>query len=171
MDLVARVTLLAQRMGAESKSLRTLVNGNVASLAALTTADKSNLVAAINEIKAEADAVSSAVAALNIPVIDDAHIASNKTWSSQKISDSIQAAKDAILGGVPAAALDTIKELADALANDQSAVAALTTAIAGAVRFDQAQTLTAAQKTQACANIGIGEPDTDFVALFNAALV
>lgn len=52
MGLIASLQAFAARAAAESKALRTLINGNAASLSALTTTDKSNLVAAINEIKA-----------------------------------------------------------------------------------------------------------------------
>ena len=37
------------------------------------------------------------------------------------------------------------------------------------VRVDAAQTFTVAERAQGCANLGIGNPDTDFVAAYNAA--
>jgi hypothetical protein len=37
------------------------------------------------------------------------------------------------------------------------------------VRFDASQTLTTPQMLQACTNLGIGDPDTDFLAAYNAA--
>ena len=64
-----------------------------------------------------------------------------------------------------------------ALQNDQTGIAALTAAIDKRVRFDAAQTLTVPEQTQARSNIGavaaadIGDTTTDFVAIFNAALV
>ncbi len=48
--LKVRIENLATRMGTEAKSLRTLINGNVAGLTALTTTAKGNLVLAINEL-------------------------------------------------------------------------------------------------------------------------
>ena len=36
--------------------------------------------------------------------------------------------------------------------------------------FAGAQTLTAEQKTQGCTNLGVGEPETDFVTVFNTGL-
>ena len=68
-------------------------------------------------------------------------------------------------------------ELQQALQNDQTGIAALTAAIDKRVRFDAAQTLTVPEQTQARSNIGavaaadIGDTNTDFVAIFNAALV
>lgn len=49
-DLEQNLNALAGRTAAENKSLRTLINGNLASLAALATTAKTNLVAAINEL-------------------------------------------------------------------------------------------------------------------------
>ena len=37
------------------------------------------------------------------------------------------------------------------------------------VQVDAAQTFTVAEKAQGCANLGIGNPDTDFVAAYNTA--
>ena len=74
-------------------------------------------------------------------------------------------------------AYDTLLELQQALQNDQTGIAALTAAIDKRVRFDAAQTLTVPEQQQARDNIGavaatdIGDTTTDFVAIFNAALV
>lgn len=57
MSLVTNITNLATRIATETKSIKTLVNGNAANLSSLTTTDKTNLVAALNEIKALADAI------------------------------------------------------------------------------------------------------------------
>lgn len=143
------------------------VKGRTGSLASLTTTDKSNLVAAINELKG---AILSAVA------IDDLTIATTSTYSSSKIVAVLNALKADILGGADPA-YDTLLELQQAMQNDQTGIAALTAAIDNRVRFDAAQTLTAPQQNQARQNIGavaatdIGDTDVDLVAIFNAALV
>ncbi len=49
-SLTTRLTDLTTRIATEFKSLRTLVNGNASTNAALKTTAKGNLVAAINEI-------------------------------------------------------------------------------------------------------------------------
>ena len=78
---------------------------------------------------------------------------------------------------VPSPAYDTLLELQRALQNDQTGIAALHRCHRQAVRFDAAQTLTVPEQTQARDNIGavaatdIGDTTTDFVAIFNAALV
>lgn len=93
-------------------------------------------------------------------------------WSADKSVDAIavarQGLKDELLGGV-GPAFDTLKELADALAAENDIIVALTTAVGNRIRFDDVQTLTTAQKLQACTNMGIGDPETDLVAAYTAA--
>lgn len=165
--LETRLRDLATRVGTECKALRTLLNGNAVDLSALTTTAKSNLVAAINELKA-------AVTAAGASEINDAATNTTNTWSSSKISGQITAALNALTTGAPAA-LDTLDELAAALGDDQNFAATTTTALGNRLRFDAAQTLTAPQKAQGNANLGsaalvdTGTLDTDFVAVFNTA--
>lgn len=162
--LQVRITDLATRVATECKSIRTLMNANSSDLSALTTTQKTSLVAAINELK-------SSITALGTPLtISDSTSNTTQVWSSSKVASEIQAAKDAITNGA-ASALDTLSELAAALGNDANFASTLTTALGYRLRFDAAQTLTVGQITQACANIGIGEPDTDFVTTFNSGLV
>ena len=143
------------------------VKGRSGTLTALTTTDKSSLVAAINELKA---AIVTAV------MIDDLQVSTTTTYSSNKVVTLLDALKADILGGADPA-FDTLLELQQALQNDQSGIAALTSAIDKRVRFDAAQTLTVLEQQQARTNIGavaatdIGDVATDFVAIFEAALV
>lgn len=143
------------------------VKGRTGTLTALTTTDKSSLVAAINELKA---AIVTAV------MIDDLQVSTTTTYSSNKVVTLLDALKADILGGADPA-YDTLLELQQALQNDQSGIAALTSAIDKRVRFDAAQTLTVVEQQQARTNIGavaatdIGDVATDFVAIFEAALV
>jgi capsid protein len=143
------------------------VKGRTGTLTALTTTDKSSLVAAINELKA---AIVTAV------MIDDLQVSTTTTYSSNKVVTLLDALKADILGGADPA-YDTLLELQQAMQNDQSGIAALTSAIDKRVRFDAAQTLTVLEQQQARTNIGavaatdIGDVATDFVAIFEAALV
>lgn len=162
--LQVRITDLATRVATEIKSVKTLVNGNAADLSALTTTQKTSLVAAINELKNAVDNAGSSI------TISDSTSSTTQVWSSSKIASEIQAAKDALTNGA-AAALDTLSELASALGNDANFASTITTALGYRLRFDAVQTLTTEQKTQACANLGIGEPDTDFVTTFNSGLL
>ena len=162
--LAARIADLATRLATECKSIRTLVNGNTADLSSLTTTQKTSLVAAINELKAAIDNSGSSI------TISDSTSSTTEVWSSSKVSSAIAQAKSDLVNGA-GAALDTLSELAAALGNDASFASTVTTALGYRLRFDAAQALTTGQKTQACANLGIGEPDTDFVTTFNSGLI
>jgi hypothetical protein len=161
MSLITHIQDLAVRVATECKAHRTLINGNAADLSALTTTAKSNIVAALNEIDALANAAA---------VINDGVTAGGTTWSSSKIGTQITAAINGLVAGAPAA-LDTLKELADAINDDANFTATVTAALGNRVRVDAAQGFTAGQQLQACTNIGIGDPTTDYVATFNAGLL
>lgn len=158
---------LTTRISTEMKLLHTFINGNAADLSGLTTTAKSNLVAALNELKAAIAGASG---------INDAALSTSTSYSSQKTVDTITAAIAAVVDGAPTA-LNTLKELADKLASDDTALSAILTSLDNRVRVDAAQTFTDAQKTQGRANIGaqdaaaIGDPTRDLVAIFNAGLV
>lgn len=162
--LQARITDLATRMATECKSLRTLINTNASDLSALTTTQKGSLVAAINELKSAIDGAGSSI------TISDSTTSTTQVWSSSKVASAIQTAKDELTNGATSA-LDTLAELAAALGNDANFASTVTTSLGYRLRYDAAQTLTAAQKTQACTNLGVGEPDTDFVSKFNSGLL
>jgi hypothetical protein len=161
-SLAERIVTLAQAIGADIKSLVV----NQGSLSGLSTTAKTNLVSAINEIYAQ---LGNAGAQINDTAGNGA---TTVTWSADKIFDTIELAKTAVkneLVNGASAALDTLQELAAALNNDPNFAATIATEVANRVRYDAAQTLSAAQKTQACTNIGIGEPDTNFVTSYTTA--
>ena len=97
-------------------------------------------------------------------------------YSSSKIVTLLDALKAEILGGADAA-YDTLVEIQQLLQNGTSGLDALLAAVNNRVRFDAAQTLTAPEQAQARSNIGavaasdVGNTDTDFVAVFEGALV
>lgn len=163
MSLTTRIESLVIRVAQEFNDVR----AKTGNLANLTTTDKSNLVAAINELQA-------AVAASG--AIDDAQITTTTTYSSSKIVALLDALKSEILGGADAA-YDTLVEIQQLLQNGTSGLDALLAAVNNRVRFDAAQTLTAPEQAQARSNIGavatsdVGDTDTDFVAVFEGALV
>lgn len=168
-----RIQDLATRIATECKSLRTQINGNVVDLSGLATANKSNLVAAINEIKGILDTVSGGGGA----TINDAlNVSTTQTWSITKISSEIAAALNGVLAGAPAA-LDTLQELSAAIGDDANFAATMTQALTNRVRTDtNTQGLTLTQKQNARTNIGafgedeIGNPDTNFVTAFTTGL-
>ena len=150
-----RITALAQAIAADIKRLTT----NEGTLTALTTTDKTSLVNAINELK-------SSIA--NATNINDTSTSKSATWSSDKINTSINNAVSALVNGA-GTTLDTLKELANALGNDANFSTTIATQMGKRVRVDAAQTFTVAEQAQGCANLGIGNPDTDFVAAYNTA--
>jgi len=212
MSLVTNIANAFTRSATESKALRTLINGNLSSLAGLTTTYKTDLVGAVNEVMA---GIGGAGASIN-----DAATNGVNTWSSSKISSedalkapiasptftgtvggitkamvglgsvdnttdvakpvstaqaaAILALKNEILGGA-SAAYDTLGELQALMAADDTEATGFTTALGLRVAVT-AQTFTAPQQTFARNNIGaqeaalIGDPATDFVAVFVAGL-
>lgn len=167
MSLQVRIESLVLRLAAEFKT----IYGQVGTLASLSTTDKTSLVSAINELRTQIDTVAGTT------VIDDANAAATSTtFSASKITSLLDALKADLLGGADAA-FDTLKELQDAILNDQTGIAALLAAVDKRVRFDAAQALTAEEQEQARQNIGalaavaVGDPETDFVAIFETALI
>ena len=110
------------------------------------------------------------------PSINDTTPSSTTVYSSSKTDSQIAASVATLVNGSPAA-LDTLKELADALGGDASFATTTATALGNRLRFDTSQILTGPQKTQGLTNLGaqdastIGDTAADFVATFNSALV
>jgi capsid protein len=129
------------------------VNSKIGNLASLTTTEKSNIVGALNELKT---ALNSAA------IISDSTSSTTSTWSSSKIQTQITSAITALINGADGAS-DTLKELADK-------ITALAQADVGLLSFAQAQTLTAGQQLQGATNLGIGDPNHNYVTAIDAAL-
>lgn len=170
MSLITRINDLATRVATEIKANKVLLNGNAADLQALTTTAKTNLVAALNELKAS-------ITAIGTPAtINDAATNTTQTWSSGKIDTQITAALNALTTGAPTA-MNTLDELAAALGDDANFATTVTSALGNRLRIDAAQGLTAPQQAQARANIGaqdaalIGDPETNYVTTFTAGLL
>ena len=175
MTIESRLIALAQAIGTDVKTLA----ASQGALTALNTTAKSSLVAAINELLA---LTASAGASIDDAAGDGSTAV---TWSADKIFDAIEAAKTAVKNDLTAgasAAMDTLKELADALGNDPAFAATIATDIANRVRFDVAQTLTGPQQAQARDNVGaasaadvaglltgLGTYDRDYSADYTAA--
>jgi hypothetical protein len=147
--LEQRLVAVTQAFGADIKAAR-LARGD---LTQLTTTNKTNLVAAINEVFA---AIGAAGAAINDTSGDGE---TTFTWSANKIFDEIAAArlslKNELTSGA-AAALDTFAELAAAMGNDPNFATTIATGLGLRVRVDASQTFTAPQRNQARNNIGAG---------------
>lgn len=98
------------------------------------------------------------------------------TYSKAETDAAAAAAASAIVDSAPGA-LDTLNELAAALGDDPNFAATTSTALGNRLRVDAAQTLSAGQKQQGQDNLDvysraqIGDPSTDFVTVFESALV
>ena len=173
MTLEERLNALATAIGADHKATRLIIGD----ITALATTDKSSVVKAVNELKAALDNISAGGGGVQIDdTAGDGD--TDVTWSADKIGDMIglamRAVKDDLTAGA-GDALDTLKELADALNNDPNFYQTIANGMAKRVRVDAAQTFTAAEKAQARANIDaygpveLGNPDTDLAAVYTAA--
>ena len=164
MSLETKIIALAQAIGADVKALK----ASDGDLTSLSTTAKGNLVAAINELYTMA-------ASVGVTIDDGAGAgATAVAWSADKIVSEIaiarQGAKDDVINGA-GAALNTLKELADALNNDPNFAATIATDLANRVRYDAFQSLNTTQKLQACTNLGIGDPEANFAAAYATAKV
>ena len=155
MSLQTRLSDLLTRVGTEFKTIRTLISGSATGDVSGLTTTATDLVAAVNEVKVTADAGSAAAAAL----INDGVAGAATTYSSNKITADISAAVSALVGGAPGA-LDTLNELAAALNDDAAFNTTITNSLA--LKANIADTYSQTE---------LGDPETDLVALFNAALV
>lgn len=71
MSLATNITDLVTRVATEFKRHATMLNGNQADLSALTTTNKSNLVAALNEVKTAVDSAAETGGATNLDQLTD----------------------------------------------------------------------------------------------------
>lgn len=112
---------------------------NIGTLSSLTTQEKTNLVAALNEVKASLDAFNQ---------IDDTSAKTNKAYSSHKVDALIAQAITNLLNGADESS-DTLKELADK-------IAAQIEAMQGVLSVSGAQNLEDEQKRHGRNNLGLG---------------
>lgn len=146
MSLLTNLQNFTTRVATEFKAVRSLISGTATGdTSGLQTSDKT-LVGAINEVR-----------------------------SAVPTSADLDARIQTIIGTAPDA-LDTLQELANAIGDDANFAATVTDALGKRLRLDTTQSLTAAQKAKGQENLGvyskeaIGDPTTDLVAAFEAAL-
>lgn len=161
LSLQTRLTDLATSIATDVKQLRTFITGSSSGgLTGLTTAAKTDLVAAINEVNAKptsgapADASEAAKGIVELASLAEvaAGVDATRVVTPAGVRQERAALKAEILGvGVPAA-LDTLDELSAALGDDANFAATVTTALGNRVLSSD-----------------IGNPDTDLVAVYTAA--
>ena len=178
MSLELKIAALITAVGGDVKALTTKIGDTTS----LSTTAKANLVAAINEVQAAVSTLQAGSTTIN-DAAGNGDV--NVTWSADKIHDEIvaavTAAKNDLLGGA-GAALDTLKELADALNNDASYATNIAAMLTKRLAVDDVQVFTNAEKLQGRENIGaaadtelqqlktdLGNVDEDLVALYTTA--
>lgn len=130
---------------------------NQGDLASLTTVNKSNLVAALNEVRGVLSAT-----------INNAIITNSTTYSSLKIEAVVSNAIAAIVDSAPEE-YNTLGKVAQYIEDNDLTIGEILIALNNRVRFDAPQSLTLAQQIQASTNTGVGDISTDFVAAYNIA--
>lgn len=149
MSLQTRLSDLITSIGTDYKQLRTWITGSSSGdLTGLTTTTKTSVVAAINELHGDIppDASTSAKGIIEIATLAEVATGTDtvRAVTPEGVRQERSALKTEILGaGVPAA-LDTLKELADALGDDANYAASITTALAGKQPLDADLTAIAA---------------------------
>lgn len=188
MSLQTRLSDLATAIATDIKQLRTFITGSSSGdLNGLATSDKTSLVAAINEVRAAGtsgggwapvDATEAVKGIVELASLTDVAggVDTTKAVTAQGVRQERLALKDEILGaGIPAA-LDTLKELADAIGDDANFAATMTTALGNRLRVDTAaQGLTTTQQANGQTNLNVydksvfGNTDADLVAVYTTA--
>lgn len=162
MSMELRLVALAQAIGADIKA----VNGKIGDLSSLPTTAKNSIVASLIEMYG-------LISGAGVAIDDNAGTGDTSvTWSANKsveaIASAIEALRDDLIDGA-GPAFDTFKELQDALGDDPNFATTIATAMGNRVRVDAVQTFTTAQKLQGCENIGVGNPERDFVSDYTTA--
>lgn len=146
MSLTTNLTSAFTRVATEVKALRTLINGNAADLASLNTTAKTNLVAAINEVKASSSgappAASSTVAGI-VQLATDVEAIAGAVTTKATTPANVKAVIGQLVGAAPTT-LDTLAELDAAINNDPNFATTITTALAGKQPLDADLTAIAA---------------------------
>lgn len=169
-DVTSKPAVIAA--GADAAAARTAIGAGTSNLTIGTTASTAkagNYTPTWGEVSAKPAVIAAgatdvaARSAISVP-------------STSEMNSAISTAVNNVVDGAPVA-YDTLKEIADYISSNASAVGSITTALANRVRVDSAQTFTEPEKAQARTNIDvyskteIGNPETNLVSVFEAALV
>ncbi len=146
------MTQFAQQTGEDIQ----FINNKIGDVKELTTTAKT-VVPAINELKQSVANVNANLGGASL----DEKLANVKAETKQEV-------KSELLDGSPEA-LDTLKELGEALGNDPNFATTLSKKLNNKVDFATVQTLTQEQKKQARENIGIVAPQTTLLESYTTA--
>lgn len=182
----------AAALGNDYKALKSSISATdnkIGNLAGLETTNKDDIVTAMNELKesivdVQGKAITEEAVDVKLSAKQDkltpgsgitltgntisASVDLSALATIASVDDKIKVAVDKLVNGADAT-MDTFKEVQDLIRNDQTVASALAETVGKKVDYANAQTLTAAQKLQACTNIGIGDPSIDLVVIYNTA--
>lgn len=169
-DVTGKPTVIAA--GADAAAARTAIGAGTSSLTIGTTASTAkagNYVPTWTEVSAKPAVIAAGATAV-------AARSAIEVSSTAEMNNAISTAVNNLIDGAPVA-FDTLKEISDYLATNDTAVGGLTAALANRVRVDAAQSFTEPEKLQGRNNLDvyskteIGNPETNLVSVFEAALV
>ena len=169
-DVTGKPAVIAA--GATAADARTAIGAGTSSLAigtSASTAKAGNYTPTWTE-------VSGKPAVIAAGATDVAARSAISVSSTAEMNSAISSAINNLIDGAPVA-FDTLKEISDYLAANDTAVGGLTSALANRVRVDATQSFTEPQKLQGRNNLDvyskteIGNPETNLVSVFEAALV
>ena len=160
--LKENLELFATKVGTTIKGIKT----SIGETSTLKTTDKT-VVGSANELFEKIKTIETAQASSSS--INDTSASSATAYSSQKTEQLIAQAKADIMNGATSA-MDTFKEVEDAISNNKTVATGLVDAVGKRLRIDEAQTLTSDQKTAVETTLNIGDTSTDFAAVFERAL-
>ena len=144
----AKLLAIFKQFGMDHKAL----SDTIGTMSDLNTTNKTNLVSALNEVKA------AIISTQNGAITESA------------VDAKVKALETKLLGGTDLdASLDTLKEIADKLKAGDSTASTVLSGLANRVRFDESQTLNDTQLTQVYSNLKLGDPNVDFLDAYNKA--
>lgn len=158
MSLSIQLNALVSRLGEEFQEVNMLATGSIdGSLASLSTTDKTNLIAAINEVHNGLVSLDGAKL-----VIDDSAVSTEKTYSSSKIASELTKLKAELLGdGEIDGVLDTIREIAAYAEANKDLIDSLTTLASKRVSVVEGEVLSETEQTFAKQNMGLDQDLAD----------
>ena len=160
--LKENLELFATKVGTTIKGIKTTIGET----STLKTTDKT-VVGSANELFEKIKTIETAQASSSS--INDTTSSTTSAYSSHKTEQLIAQAKADIMNGATSA-MDTFKEVEDAINSNKSVATGLVDAVGKRLRIDEAQILTPTQKTAVEKTLNLGDTSTDFAAVFERAL-
>lgn len=165
MSLQTRIGDLITAIATDIKQHRTWMTGSSSgTLSGLTTTDKTSLVNAINEVKSSSsgappDATTSVKGIVELATLAEAATGTDtvRAVTPEAVRQEINTLKSTLLGGV-SSSFDTLKELYDQIAADESTASALATLVG-----------TKANSSDVYTKTELGNPETDLAAAYATA--